>query len=92
MGVENYVESVNLPKFTSAFWLARMYVKNVHYYWYRSHPPGPLNLYFSPAGGTPIHSTQCHNAHVHHFGLSNYNVYKAFQCAGGESIACNDMP
>ena len=29
MGVENYVESVHLPKFTSSFWLARIYVKSV---------------------------------------------------------------
>lgn len=92
MGVENNVESVHLPKFADALWLARMYVKNVHCYWYRSHPPGTLNLYSAPAGRTAVHSTQRHNAHVHHFGLRNINDYKAFQCAGGKSIACNDMP
>lgn len=72
----------------SIFWKRK--IEN-HFY-ALSHPPGTLNFHFAPAGGTPIHSTQRHNAHVHHFGLSNYNVYKGFQCAGGESIACNDMP
>lgn len=92
MGVENNVESVHLLKFTSAFWLARMYVKSVHCYWYRSHPPGTHNFHSAPAGRTAVHSTQRYNAHVHRDELMNYSDYKAFQCAGGKSIACNDMP